>query len=103
MTRATDLIAAERDRQMTEEGYDAEHDAGGHDGLALAAATYALPRRHHTPNAYLETHYSPAPPATWPWDPRVFKPDADRVRELVKAGALIAAAIDSLLAPVGEP
>jgi hypothetical protein len=35
----------------------------------------------------------------WPWDPKWWKPTPeDRIRELEKAGALIAAAIDSLLA-----
>jgi hypothetical protein len=39
-------------------------------------------------------------PWPWPWASRYWKPDADRVRELEKAGALIAAAIDSITGEV---
>lgn len=36
-------------------------------------------------------------PLRWPWEAEAFKPTPDdRVRELVKAGALIAAEIDRL-------
>ena len=36
-------------------------------------------------------------PPTWPWDESWFKPTPDdRIRELVKAGALILAEIDRL-------
>lgn len=37
-------------------------------------------------------------PHDWPFDPPSWKPGADRIRELVKAGALIAAEIDRLMA-----
>jgi len=36
-------------------------------------------------------------PEWWPWEPRHWKPDASPTRNLVKAGALIAAAIDRAL------
>lgn len=47
MSTGADLIAAERRRQMTAEGWTPEHD-DAHDGeaLALAAATYATPAPH---------------------------------------------------------
>ena len=88
-----DLIAAERARQIAREGWTQSHDAHHVDEqLALAAATYALP-------ACLRLHAGrDKRPITWPltWD---FKPTPnDRVRELVKAGALIAAEIDRLQA-----
>ena len=80
-----DLIADERRRQVDEEGYTAEHDAEHTDDLALAAVSYAMPWRIR---GYR--------PVLWPWDWRFWKPTPDdRVRELVKAGALIAAAIDA--------
>jgi hypothetical protein len=85
-------IAAERHRQIAKEGYGADHDAGRHDELALAAATYALPRRFLVPASADDDT-----PWPWPWAPRYYKPEADRIRELVKAGALIAAAIDAIM------
>jgi len=89
------LIAAERVRHVEEEGYTAEHDAGHvQEDLALAAACYATPARRRGYNAY-----SNDVPAKWPWEHYFWKPTPDdRVRELVKAGALIAAEIDRLLA-----
>jgi hypothetical protein len=83
------LIAAERRRQITQEGYFASHDdredhARGE--LARAAAMYALPP---------EYRYTDVLGAMWPrhWQ---FKPTEDRMRELTKAGALIAAEIDRI-------
>lgn len=82
-----DLIAIERHRQQSEEGYDAAHDAGHADQLATAGACYAIPAGARD-NMTIE----------WPWDYEYWKPTpGDRTRELVKAGALIAAAIDALL------
>ncbi len=76
------LIAAERRRQVEAEGYTAEHDAGHATELAMAAACYAIPTLSGR--------------GLWPWAPDYWKPTpGDRVRELVKAGALIAAAIDA--------
>lgn len=80
------LIAAERERQIAEEGWTPEHD-DGHDEseLAIAAACYAVPE-------YMRTSHH----LRWPWD-GYWKPTPDdRERELVKAGALIAADIDRL-------
>ncbi len=100
------LIAAERERQVSKEGWTAEHDAledGG--GLALAAACYAMPekdREMHGSGVYHAYHGTDPEykvPKLWPWEPSWFKPSpTDRVRELVKAGALIAAEIDRIKA-----
>ncbi len=84
------MIAAERKRQVEEEGYTAEHD-GEHygDELCYAAISYA------TPPADRNTDGSA--PLDWPWMASQWKPcPQNRVRELVKAGALIAAEIDRL-------
>jgi hypothetical protein len=80
------LIAAERQRQIDVEGWTPAHDAAHNAGdLARAAACYALPATWRSANI-------------WPWDLRWWKPShEDRLRELVKAGALIAAEIDRLL------
>jgi hypothetical protein len=86
-----DLIAAERLRQITVEGWTPEHDAEhADDHLARAAAAYATPARLREPLGWRI-------PVLWPWAARFWKPTPDdRVRELVKAGALIAAEIDRL-------
>jgi len=83
------LIAAERQRQIDVEGYTVEHDAQHPEQMARAAASYA------TPAADRRMEYGV--PELWPWTPDFWKPTPDdRVRELVKAGALIAAEIDRL-------
>lgn len=83
------LIAAERKRQVEAEGWTPEHDDGHHGGdLAFAAAHYALTPSHR----YW---------VDWPWPEPPKAHDAaygpDRIRDLVKAGALIAAEIDRLI------
>lgn len=86
-----DLIAAERRRQVEQEGWTPEHDAEHGDGhLAMAAVCYALPPTERRPRHVF---------SFWPWHSSYWKPTPDdRVRELVKAGALIAAEIDRLQA-----
>jgi hypothetical protein len=98
------LIAAERQRQIEQEGWTPEGDdtlVGGH--LAIAAAVYAMPPDD---DLRLDTHQRVELPSgvvrevpyAWPFESAAFKPcPTDRVRELVKAGALIAAEIDRLL------
>jgi hypothetical protein len=88
---AIELISDERSRQLVQEGWTAEHDDSHDDGeLAIAAACYALPalRRYSISNRRKS-------PDMWPWEDRWWKP-GDRIRELVKAAALIAAEIDRL-------
>ena len=88
------LIAAERRRQVEEEGYTARFDAdNGDNALAYAAACYALTEHVRGFDSYGRSLLE----ALWPWSPYFWKPSPDdRVRELVKAGALIAAEIDRL-------
>lgn len=98
-----ELIAEERQRQVNVEGWTAEHDAKNvNDEMARAAAVYALPwpLRNH------RLSIDGGMPYHWPiytWAAEWFKPakknslkGPDRIRELVKAGALIAAEIDRL-------
>ncbi|MBB3041181.1 hypothetical protein [Nocardioides soli] len=85
-----DLIRAERERQIVDEGYTPDHDrAHSHSDLLDAALAYIKVQPH-----------------LWPWHLSTFKPAHDEphddcddrcIRDLVKAGALIAAAIDRLL------
>lgn len=91
MKTGIEIIAAERLRQIDVEGWDNDHDvlANSDEQLAEAAALYALPeiRRVYEYNVN----------NLWPWDKKWWKPTPDdRVRELAKAGALIAAEIDRL-------
>lgn len=89
-SRGVELIAAERRRQIEVEGWTAEHDAQHKGGeLSLAAAVYAVPN-----------HLRGILMVLWPWDSFWYKPK-DRIRDLVRAGALIAAEIDRLLAQEG--
>lgn len=82
-TDAVGLIAAERRSQIVEKGYTPEHDDRHGAGEFARAA-----------EAYLRGD-SFSGRTSWPWNPESFKPST-RVRDLVKAGALIAAEIDRL-------
>ena len=86
-----ELIENERKRQIEEEGYDKEHDKKLKAGeLAMAGACYALPE--------YERMYVDDFDELWPFENKYWKPSPkDRIKELSKAGALIAAEIDRLL------
>lgn len=91
MKTGMELIAEERARQISVEGWTPKHD-DQHDkaDLARAAACYAVGDKNlQRPD---EQDYW-----VWPWENKWWNPTPnDRVRELVKAGALIAAEIDRL-------
>lgn len=94
---ALELIAAERERQKTVEGWTEEHDDQHDDEqLASAAAAYALPAFRREGRMGERAGYGQLMwRFLWPWDTRWWKPTPDdRVRELVKAGALIVAEIE---------
>lgn len=90
------LIAAERQRQIKAEGRTPQgDDKYRRRQLALAAESYL--GTHTQPD--VDHPRSPArmaPVWNWPWSRKWWKPNADPVRNLVKAGALIAAEIDRL-------
>lgn len=99
-----DEIAAERERQVTKEGWDASHDDDHHRGeIALAAAAYAVvsvfdarERRAHADAVYGAMRgFKSIVAQLWPWEAQWFKPK-DRRRDLVRAGALIVAEIERL-------
>lgn len=84
-----EAIAQERRRQIDEEGWTPEHDdAYENDELILAARCYLV-------QAEYEVAGHGSQPIFWPWHRDWWKP-GDRRRNLVKAGALIAAEIDRL-------
>lgn len=85
-----ELIAEERQRQIKEEGYSAEHDQEHRKGeLAIVAMCYACPIKYRPMFS----------PVSWfsriGWNLKWWKPST-RVRDLQKAGALIVAEIDRL-------
>lgn len=98
MSRAIDDIAAERRRQIKEEGWTAEHDDGHDEGeLSRAGACYV--RYAQTEDAHraaLRYRAAGRAPADWPFEPEWFKPPHDRRRQLVIGTAMIAADIDRL-------
>ncbi len=109
--KAIEMIAAERERQIKEEGFDAEHDTDDlHQTgeLAMAACYYAWPDNHITfalrlkeqNTIVLSGALSVSTDVLFPriWNPCWAKRDGKpRLRQLVVAGALIAAEIDRLL------
>lgn len=111
------LIATERARQVSAEGWTPEHDDQHADfQLAQAARAYLwaarqtsigleserlpldLPTANHNPwnGRALEAGSFAWPVSQWPWESSWWKPSDDPIRNLVKAGALIAAEIDRL-------
>lgn len=104
-----EMIAEERRRQVESEGWTPEHDDDHRGGqLAIAAACYAIPEkaREGRVGGRVASVTFDILRWLWPWQEpqyrgpiwlRWWKPTPDdRVRELVKAGALIAAEIDRL-------
>ncbi len=109
---ALDEIAAERERQVSVEGWTLEHDDEHNDAaMARAAACYALladPLR-----AFPVTHkrvWVPHPgadelsraqgvykevPGFWPWHPDWWKPKGQRA-DLIRAAALLVAEIERI-------
>lgn len=89
MKKGVELIAEERKRQVEVEGWTMEHDKSHNCGeLSDMAVCYAL-RPYWRSRLPLNLIF--------PFDEVYWKPSSnDRVRDLVKAGALIAAEIDRL-------
>ncbi|SXF83152.1 hypothetical protein [Klebsiella variicola] len=95
-TAAADVLA-ERQRQVTAEGWTPERDDEYTDGeLPRAASCYALMAWRE--NCLSDGEYAAsqkALPYYWPWEPAWWKPTTPR-RDLVKAGALILAEIERI-------
>lgn len=71
----SELIAAERRRQIEVEGWTEKYDAVHAFGeLGLAGSSY------HAFGDFTQ------PPGRWPWEPRWWKPTTDRVRRFSKPG-----------------
>lgn len=86
-------IAEERKRQIEREGYDTSRDDSHRNyELSSAACCYAQ-MGAGGPYSHMR---SGNPPPGWPWYPDEWKPKRDPIKNLVRAGALIAAEIDRL-------
>ncbi len=89
-----ELITNERLRQIVVEGWTLKHDAAHINGeLGLVAVCYIL----HAIFGFSNNYKKSWPGVWWPvtWNKKWWKPK-DRIRDLTKAGALIAAEIDRL-------
>ncbi len=101
MKTGIQIIAEERKRHIKEKGFLPKDDIEKYsfEELAQAGVCYAL-------TDYNRNYLGPdgdCYPALWPWEGKSWKPTPhDRVCELAKAGALIAAQID-VLNGVKEP
>lgn len=98
VTAAAADVLAERQRQVTAEGWSSKHDDQyKNTELAFAASCYAF----HAAAASWDLEDDGIPydshpvPKQWPWGPSWWKP-TDARRDLVKAGALILAEIERI-------
>lgn len=98
-TSAIDLVKAECERLVNEEGFSADHDdmVNGAEQLAGAAASYIIPAKFRRPVEIA--------PSVWPWENQWWKPakegedvegNQERIRELVKGAALAIKEIERL-------
>jgi hypothetical protein len=100
MTTGSEMTHEERMRQIEVEGWTPEHDdTQVHGEMAKAAMSYVdfacrLGGRFHDHIIANKQFYRPE---FWLWDDELWKPSDDPIRNLQKAGALIAAEIDRLL------
>lgn len=84
--KSTYDVLAERNRQLTAEGYSEAHDDKHISGqIAMGAAAYLAASTGHFAQAN----------SMWPWEHRYFKSHGDE-RDLVKAGAMVLAELDRI-------
>ena len=91
-----EIIAEERQRQIEKDGWSPEHDDEHKDyELSKAAQQYTHTAILVGKGFKLNRRGIPVPYG-WPWNREWWKPSEDPIRNLAKAGALIAAEIDRL-------
>lgn len=87
LSKGADLILAERERQISEEGYNKTHDSfHNYEEFIKAAISYSL-------SSFNNEDLKRSGNLWWPWSIESHKPK-DVLQNLKRAGALIAAAID---------
>lgn len=91
-------IFEERDRHTSALGHSQVKDVGRADELISAAQAF-IDSAIYGPDGFHDRNGPVAPP-TWPWGEASWRPTDNPVPALAKAGALIAAAIDSLMVPL---
>lgn len=97
MENGLQRITAECKRQVKQECWGQDHDDRHCLGeLSAAACCYAEAAEKQIVGLTVKI------PASWPWELKWWKPSDDPIRNLEKAGALIAAEIDRLLRTKGE-
>lgn len=97
MKTGIQLITEERERQIAQEGWTPEHDDEHRRGeLASAASAYTIASRDMILGLPPRGVAMAIGSMYWPADWGEFKATEDVVRNLTKAGALIAAEIDRL-------
>ncbi len=97
--KGSELITKERDRQVYEEGFNSNHDSWHLcSELAVFAACYALDvaAKNGEVDIKLQAKYAQVAGELLPSDREWWKPELNPVKQLAKAGALIAAEIDRI-------
>jgi hypothetical protein len=90
------LIQDERQRQLTEEEFLPSHDEQYTKQELIRAAQSYLMAAEFIEQFHKRRTANMIQPSWWPWDEKWWKPSSDPIRNLQKAGALIAAEIDRL-------
>ena len=88
-----EIIAEERKRQIEKEGWTPEHDDQHKEWELSCAAQHYIDAAAAKFFGMLDWKRLPF---GWPWSVDWWKPSEDPIRNLAKAGALIAAEIDRL-------
>lgn len=88
------MIAYERERHKTVEGYTAQHDRQHCDLELTRAAECYIDAAKARVRGLLDYANKPF---YWPFEDATWKPSPSAVKMLVKSGALLAAEIDRLL------
>jgi hypothetical protein len=93
MQTGAELIAEKARTNREHKGYTPEHD-DAHDRAELAAAARCYLTCAEIQMSIGDTDLAKELDETWPFEPDAWKPSDDPIRNLVHAGALIAAEID---------
>lgn len=99
MKTVLEIIADERERQKSEEGFSPKHDDGYiSEELAAAAACYAAPPRYRMFAKFRrgQNRDLASVPVMWPWDSVWWKPK-DRKSDIIRACALLVAEYERIV------
>jgi len=91
MKTGIELIKDERERQISIKGWTPEHDDCHFHGEMIDAGLCYIYAGINIDHLAMKN-----PPGEWPWGSHWWKPSNSRIRNLAKAGALIAAEIDRI-------